>query len=165
MTIRDIIQQIVRATVDVDFGIPCEVFDYTEDGQTISCSPIDGRADFLKVRLQADPKSGALLIPKIGSIVIVEQTSHDSAFVSLFGELEEIIFLDGDNGGVVKVSELVEKLNNIENWISQFKPIYEAHSHPTAPTGPISPPTSIPIVPAAPTLTTEQELENENFKH
>jgi len=165
MTIRDIIQQIVRATVDVDFGIPCEVFDYTEDGQTISCSPIDGRADFLKVRLQADPKSGALLIPKIGSIVIVEQTSHDSAFVSLFGELEEIIFLDGDNGGVVKVSELVEKLNNLESDINSLKQVFSTWPV-TLNDGGGALKLAAADWYAQPLIeTTEQELENENFKH
>ena len=74
--------------------------------------------DFFQVKLQAGKSSGALLIPKKGSFVIIQQMSHSAAYVSLFGELDEIVFMDGENGGVVKVSELVEKLKNEAKVIS-----------------------------------------------
>lgn len=165
MTIREIIQQVVKETIDVDFGIPCKVIGYDSDDQTIDCSPIAEGADFLNVKLQAEQSSGALLIPKKGSVVIIQQTSSASAYVSLFGELDEIVFFDGDNGGLVKVSELVEKLNNLENWINTFKATFDLHVHSGVTTGAGSSAVSPTPSPNTLTPTTEQELEDENITH
>lgn len=154
MTIREIIQQIVRETIDREFGIPCTVTKINDF--TIDCSPIDGKADYLDVKLQTEQASGVLIIPKVGSIVMVEQVSSDTAYVSMVGEVDEVIFLDGNNGGMVKVSELVDKLNTLEERMF-------THQHISAAPASITTvdPASNPIIPQ----TQVAELANDKIKH
>jgi hypothetical protein len=108
------------------FGVPCTVIEgtYNEETQTVDCAPIDGKADYLDVKLQAEVKPGLLYIPKDNSVVIVQQTSNDSAYVSMFGEVQEVVFLDGTHKGMVKVTELVEKINTLENDINTLKNLF-----------------------------------------
>ena len=165
MTILQIIQDIIKRTVDVDFGIPCEVFDYDSEDQTIDCSPIADGADFLNVKLQAEVSSGALYIPKIGSVVIIQQTSSASAYVSMFGELDEIVFMDGDNGGMVKVSELVQKLNDLENDVNSLKQIFAIWVTVPNDGGNALKLASADWYADLLTPTTEDDLADENVKH
>lgn len=124
-TIADYINELVLD--GRGFGIACTVVSgsYDEDTQTVSCLPINGNAEFT-ARLQAEPKPGLLYIPKDGSVVMVEQTSENSGYVSMWGEVEEVVFLGGENKGMVKVTELVDKLNTLESDINDLKTAFSS---------------------------------------
>lgn len=104
----------------------CTVKNIDTTKMVCDCTPLDGSADFLDVRLNANYTKGFTLIPKDGSIVIVTQLSDATAYVSMVSEVDEIYLAGEDNGGLVKVQDLVSKMNTIENDINTLKTIFSA---------------------------------------
>jgi hypothetical protein len=160
--ISDLLQRLTQKKSDNDTKI-CKVL--SVDGHLCDCEPIDGTADVLDVRLQTSSASGALIVPAIDSFVIIEFINKTQAYVAMCSEVEEIIFLGGDNGGVVKVSDLVDKLNNLENDLNTLKNIMTTWVPVLGDGGTAL--KSLITTWAADTLTptTESELENDKFKH
>jgi hypothetical protein len=81
----------------------------------------------------------------------------------------EIMINDGAMGGLVKVIELTQKLNNLENKVNSIIAKYNSHTHTVATTGSATAQTGT----AAPTAATESEtltptqrkdIENEKVK-
>ena len=62
------------------------------DGSTCDVTPVSGDAPLKKVRLNADITSdlGNLIVPKIGSVVLVAQLTEVDSFVAMFSEIESI---------------------------------------------------------------------------
>lgn len=87
-------------------------------GDTITVNMLDTETEIDGVKLQAKSASGILLTPAVGSIVILGRISDFEFFVLMYSGLSEVKFLDGSFGGVVKVTELVQKLNNLENKVN-----------------------------------------------
>lgn len=160
----DLIRDIAKDDNSRLFGTPCTVVSYDDSDQTILCEPIDGTAEFT-AKLQAEPKPGLLYIPVIGSVVMVEQTSPDSGYVSMWGEIEEIVFIGGDNKGLVKVTELVDKLNALENKVNVIINTFNTHVHSGVTTGGGS--SAISPTPVNGTLQPTQinDLENPKITH
>lgn len=97
---------------------------------TCDCEPLNEGADILNVKLIADKTSGFVVIPTIGSIVYVSFLSPDDGYISMFSHID-MIKLNGNNyGGLVKVDDLVTKLNNLENLVNDLIVKYNAHTHP-----------------------------------
>lgn len=84
-----------------------------EDEKTAKISLANGE-DIDGVRLQQVPSdTGIFLKPLVGSVVIVAFTDNTTAYISMFSELEELVFQDGVNGGLIKIDDLVAKLNDL----------------------------------------------------
>ena len=108
--IRKAIQNLADKNDEV-YSIICKVSDVNAITKLCSCTPIDGGAVIINVRLMADNKTGVLITPKNNSIVIVTMINKYTGYISMFSEVDEIQ-LNGDvNGGIVKVTELTTKLN------------------------------------------------------
>jgi hypothetical protein len=126
---RDIAEavKVLSGFEDMNFeSIACKVSNIDTTNMTCDCAPINGDANFLDVRLNANYKKGFTLIPKKKSIVIISQLSDATAYVSMVSEVDEI-FLAGDaNGGLVKVQDLVSKLNTIETDINTLKTVFSS---------------------------------------
>jgi len=76
------------------------------------------------------------------------------------------IYLNGsENKGLVKITELVDKFNLIEEWIQQFAIDYNAHTHPVPSLGTSSPILPINQITDTPVKTEIEDLENSNIKH
>lgn len=162
------------------YSIACTVDNIDETAKTCDCSPIDGRADILGVRLVADDKKGFLVIPKDGSIVLVSMLNDSAGYIAMFSEIDKILieindtsieitdgaikFNDGAFDGLVKVADLTEKLNNLENAFNQHLLLYNAHTHAGVTAG-----ASVTAIPAPDTQTltptTQSEIENETITH
>jgi hypothetical protein len=85
---------------------------------TCTCTPLNGDADLLDVRLMSQSANGFLILPSVDSIVIVSSIDNRTYYVSMFSEVDEIQ-LNGDTyDGLVKVGDLVTKLNTIENKLN-----------------------------------------------
>lgn len=123
------------------------------------------------VSLMADVSDGLLLIPAVGSTVIVAWSDRLLPYVAMFSDLQDV-YLDatgtitmnqGTEGGLVKVRDLVTKLNNIENKVNAIISSYNGHVHPD----PVSGTTGTPTVPISGTLTPTQvvDIENPNVTH
>lgn len=112
-----------------------------------------------KVLLVAGEKSASVQIDVDGLLLEIEQTKV------LIAD-GEIMINDGSLGGLVKVSELTTKLNNLENKVNDIVAKFNSHTHVltlTTGTGTAAPTAN----PVSGTLTpTEQsEIENEKVKH
>jgi hypothetical protein len=96
------------------------------------CVPIDGSAEIINVRLEADlavnsddvpiasSKKGFFVVPKVNSIVGVTFFDKTNAFINVWTEIDEIYvisdqftFNDGAFGGLIKIDDLTAKLNDL----------------------------------------------------
>ena len=73
--------------------------------------------------------------------------------------------MGGEFGGLVKIEDLITKLNNLESRVNDLASAYQPHTHlssaPGAPSGPpIVPWTKTPL-----TNTTKNDLENPDITH
>jgi hypothetical protein len=106
--------------------------------RTCTVEPIDGSGNVNKARLQASLNSttGICCIPEDDSFVIVTFLNPTVGFISLFTEIKDI-YIDADsitlnggtNLGLIKISELVTKLNGLVSNVNGFITEYNAHTH------------------------------------
>jgi hypothetical protein len=162
--IRKAIKELSK-TGDEVYSIVCNVDSVDTAEKTCDCSPVDGKADLLGVRLMAQNQTGFYIIPKIGSIVVVTMINGFTGYVAMFSEVDEIQ-LNGDNyDGLVRVQELTDKLNNLEDAFNQHILLYNLHTHAgvmagaSSTTPPVAPDTQVLV----PTISTE--LENLTVLH
>jgi len=116
--IRQAIQALSGIT-DLSYeGVACKVSDIDLGTFTCTCTPINGDAEFFDVLLNADADKGFTLIPKDNSVVIVQQTSQATAYVSMVSKVDQIYLAGDANGGLVKIDDL--KLQ-YDTMIASFK--------------------------------------------
>jgi hypothetical protein len=116
--IRQAIQALSGITDLTYEGVACKVSDIDLATFTCTCTPINGDAEFFDVLLNADADKGFTLIPKDGSVVIVQQTSQATAYVSMVSKVDQIYLAGDANGGLVKIDDL--KLQ-YDTMIASFK--------------------------------------------
>jgi hypothetical protein len=127
--------------------ILCTVESVDEANALCSCTPISGPAitGLENVLLQAEANDGLLLIPTIGSTVIVGTSATDSPFVVMFEDIDKVKlkiggstleitdglfkFNGGGNDGMVLINHLITKLNNLENGYNDLVTKYNLHTH------------------------------------
>lgn len=96
-----------------------------------------------------------LQIPEAGSTVFVI-----NGIIVGYSDLSELWLRGNQFDGLVRVSELVQKLNDLENRVNLIQFTFNAHVH--ASSG--SP--AVPIVTDPPLIPTQQiQIENQNVKH
>lgn len=81
---------------------------------------------FEGVKLQTMVGDGILLIPKIGSNVSLIYAVKQDAIIVQCSDLDGIEFFGGQLGGLVKVNDLVTRLNNIETDIKNLKQAFSS---------------------------------------
>lgn len=102
-------------------GVLCNVSDIDLATFTCTCTPTNGDAEFYDVLLNADADKGFTLIPANGSVVIVQQTSQATAYVSMVSKVDQVYIAGDANGGLVKVQVLNAALNNLQTEINTLK--------------------------------------------
>jgi len=109
------------------YAVPCTVKSYDGSAKTCVCSPSNGDADLIDVRLQADDGNSFYVVPRVGSAVMVQPINNMTGFIVMFSQVESIQFLDGSFGGLTKTQELKTQLdktnevinaivNSLQNW-------------------------------------------------
>jgi len=119
--------------------ISCSVESVNVGARTCNCVAIDGEGvtEVINVQLMAEVDDGMLLVPTVGSTVMVAFSKRVLPFVVMFSQLDQIVmisgssvvtiqdgsiqFNDGSFGGLIKISQLVTKLNNLENDLNKIK--------------------------------------------
>jgi uncharacterized protein YaaQ len=153
---------------------------FVNNDGTFDCIPLIGGAEIFNVKIK--PKTGdlngvyMLFKPALNSIATIAMLDdNDSSFILLKAEEYEtlelittggfkceikangdVILNGGDNHGLIKIDELIDKLNTLENRMFTHQHISAAVGVPTAP----DPATNPLIVP-----TQRIELENNKIKH
>jgi hypothetical protein len=137
------------------------------NGVLIDAQPIDETAELKDIRLCAadDPKA-FIIVPAIGSVVYIQLSSPNEGIVVGVSEVDEVMLRGDAEGGLVKVNDLLTKLNNLENKVNTIITIFNAHTHPyvnvvtPAVTSASSTPVSGTLVP-----TVLADIENDKVKH
>lgn len=139
------------------------------------CSEIDHYLISLQ-RENEDEKKEILLDKTSGCIVNIGdnslQITDRECSVTIGGSTLEIkndgtITLNGGAlGGLIKVNDLVAKINAIETEIKNLATNYKSHIHPTsAPGAPTSPSPTAAAYPPPTIATTKADIENPNITH
>ena len=110
-----------------------------EAKRVCNVTPNDGGAEILNVKLEADYKlssgqiiasdpKGFFIVPAVDSVVMLTFQSSTDAFISAYTEIDKVIskqtewiFNDGANGGLTKLQELTDRLNEYEALFNQLK--------------------------------------------
>ena len=141
---------------------------------TCTVKPLDDDIEIDGIRLIADDKEkGIIPSPAIDSIVIVSFLDDSNGFISLFSEIDSIGLRGDEFGGLVKIEELVQKINRLENKVNSLITKFNAHTHITTATvglappvgsiGVISPPATQEVAITPNTLVSD--LENDKVTH
>ncbi|MBC7382249.1 MAG: hypothetical protein H7296_04545 [Bacteroidia bacterium] len=109
--------------------------------------------------LTAGVSDGIIVIPQVDSFVFVLKSKYTIPFVVLYSDIEKLVLKGGEFGGFVKVIELTQKINNLENKVNELITIFNAHSH-SALNVPTSSIISSQLIP-----TERAEIENQNITH
>ncbi len=126
--LRDLLKKALETDEEI-YGIIAEVEDVDVDEMTCDVSPLNGDADIIGVKLKTGAKtSGILLVPKIGSLVIVNMLTKEDGFVAMFSEIdqaliniEDIQFNGGANGGLIKIAALQTQIAKITAFMNLIK--------------------------------------------
>lgn len=127
--------------------------------------PINGDTPISDVKLTGSAtETPFVLIPKVDSLVIVTFTSKMTAYVALVSEIETVKIRGDENGGLVIVSDLVDKLNALENQVNDILTALKGITVPLAPSG------TYPLAPSFATIlnlqtTSVADLENDKVLH
>ncbi|MBD5137135.1 MAG: hypothetical protein HDT39_14465 [Lachnospiraceae bacterium] len=151
--LRNVIRQLAQPDAET-VALVCTVDAVDKSARTVDCSPINESAPLLGVNLQANQEGecGVCLFPEIGSYVVVGFVADGAAGVVLLTEKIESaeivigdtsVVIDGNGicfngglfGGLVKVADLTERLNIIENDINELKTIFSTGWNPMAQDG------------------------------
>jgi hypothetical protein len=145
----------IIGTVNKVSGVFCDI------------TPEDGTADLKGIRLCAEDSSTVfIVVPKIGSKVYVSLETETEGIVTGFSEVDSIQLRGDAHNGLVKVAELVNRLNLIESNFNAFVAafnalvtVYSAHFHI-----PGGPPPLTQGVPFTTVLVPTQQIMIENTK-
>ena len=105
------------------------------------------------------------VLPKVGSNVIVGFVDNNNGVLLVAGELDEVIIRGDQYGGLVKVSDLVTKLNNLENKVNTIINTFNTHVHAGVTVGAGATAVTPTLVVGTLTPTTVNDLENALVKH
>jgi hypothetical protein len=133
-------------------------------GSTCEVLCVERDVELKGVRLQTEVSAGVLLKPAVDSFVVVVPIADFEFVVVMYSAIDEIQLLDGSFGGLVKVSELVDKVNALEDQVNDLLTALQGVTIPLAPSG------SYPFAPLFTsftplTPTTVSDLENDKITH
>lgn len=164
--IGDLIKNLAR-TGDEVYSLACKFVSIDSDGFA-ELEPLNGDPNLIDVKLIAGASDNPLLVtPAVDSVVLATFLSKDTAFISLYSDVESIELRGSDFGGVVKVEELVAKINRLEDKVNDLITKFNSHTHLYVPGANPAIPTPAPTNPETPITqnTVVSDLENENVKH
>lgn len=163
--IIDVIMKSMRDQEEI-YSLVATVDSVDEGKMTVDVSPIDDKAPVLSVRMiSGNSETPFLIIPKVGSKCVVTFLSRETAFVSLYSEIESVKIRGDQFGGLIKIEELVNQLSVMGSRIDK---LYEAFSDavPVAQDGGAAFQTSAKLILATQIETEDfSDIENENVKH
>lgn len=89
---------------------------------------IEGQAEALDARLSLNATGGIMVVPKEGSDVAVVWLNGILPLIVAVAEAEEVRFFAAEQGGMVVIDKLVEKVNSLID-------AFNSHTHSVSTTG------------------------------
>lgn len=106
------------------------------DEQTQTCDvKIDEGYILYGVRLTSVEDAQILLVPKVGAWCIVASIDNDesltyamgfSAIDKILANVEEIVINEGENGGLVKISALIDEIDSLKRDLNNLKTAFKS---------------------------------------
>jgi hypothetical protein len=116
------------------------------------------------VRLQqVASNSGIFYKPSVNSVVLISFTDKTTAYISLFSQLDEIIFQGGENGGLIKIQEQTDKINELVGYVNDLYNLLQTWTV-VPQDGGLALQTAALLLTSPPDLD-KSDFENEKFKH
>lgn len=143
VSIRDAINKIIEKRLPL-MSIPAKVTAVDESKGVCDVEPLDGTAEIFDVLINAEQTddAGIVAVPAVDSVVYVTFVSKDVAFISLSSVIDKVfikinnisleidkdaaVFNGGNNDGIVKIGDLIGKLNTIENDLNSLKAAFSS---------------------------------------
>lgn len=162
------IDEILRKIVGIDnspISILCKIISVDENEMTCVVKPIDEGVNYMDVRLMADPvDDGIYYKPAVGSVVMISPQTESIYYVSMYSSIETIWLRGNQYDGLVKVVDLITKLNNLENKLNDLITACSSQVVTLAPSGTF--PLASYFASVSPlTPTVQNEIENPNVLH
>ena len=159
----------------------CNVVSVNESERTCVVSTVQSDVEIKDVQLMACIDDGMLLITSVDSQVVVVFSKMNIPYISLYSQLDKVLYIVGDSsievtgdsikfndgafGGLIKIADLVSKLNTIEQDINTLKQVFSGWT-------PVSNDGGAALKTAAATWyaqtiteTQKSDLENTNITH
>ena len=98
------------------------------DENSKTCNIDDDGFMMYGIRLQSvtNAAAGILKVPKIGAQALAVKIEDGDGFMLLdCAEYDKIIFNGGNNGGLINIQSLVNKINAIENDLNSLKTVFK----------------------------------------
>ena len=145
--------------------LQCNVNSVDLSNRTANVTTITGTANLtFDALLTAGISEGLVITPEIDSMVYVLISKYTLPFIVTYSDILQFDIMGGEFGGLVKVIELTQKLNNLENKVNDLIAKFGTHTHGVIATGSPTSPTTTPVVGSL-TITQRLEIENINVKH
>ena len=143
----------------------CNVNSVDLSKRTANVTTITGTANItFDALLTAGISDGFVITPEINSMVYVIMSKYTLPFIVTFSDITQFDIMGGEFGGLVKVVELTQKLNNLENKVNEIIATFGTHTHTVIAVGAPTSPTSTPIAGNL-TISQRADIENINIKH
>jgi hypothetical protein len=107
------------------YSVLCDVV--SVNGLFCKVQPQDETSAITNVRLTPqDVTSDFILIPEVGSSVVVDFLDKKHAIISMVSQVSAIRLKGDEYGGLIIIEELVTKLNNLESDINDLKQVFSS---------------------------------------
>lgn len=147
------------------------VKDVNLDDMTIDCVPVGDGPHLLDIQLipmdaDGNLQEGVVFVPELESIVYITMLSKTDGYVTACCKPSHIKLMGDKFGGLIKIEDLVTKINNIENLLNDLISKYNLHTHPyTNVTSPAVTSVTASTEPNTLTPTQKEDIENPLIKH
>jgi len=111
---------------------------------------------------QGSNNSAFVVVPAVGSVVLVGYTNNSDAYAVSIETADKIIFNGGQNDGLINIADQTTKLNKLVTEVKALKNAYNTHTHTVS--GAV---TLVPLVPFTGNFTkfNKSDYEDEKIMH
>jgi hypothetical protein len=180
--IRDLLREITSDKTAQIYSVAVKITAVDETARTCDCEPLNGDPEFFDVRLQSviSGTDGFVLIPSVDSIGIVTFVNNTTGYLATCSKVDKVIlksdiqilidcediqFNGGTNDGLIKINDLITKLNAVENDLNDLKTVLSAWVPVPQDGGASLKTASANWSTAIITPTQKSDIENDKIKH
>lgn len=111
--LRDLLIK-ATATSDEKYCMVCTVLAVDKTAGTCDVTPLNGAADLVDIRLQAQAGSGLVVYPLVGSTVIVSFLNKDDGYVSMVSEVDAYTLKNQSDSLKTILADFLDQVANLK---------------------------------------------------